>query len=572
MFELYRVLLAAGPHGWRRFWLGVGARSIEQLLDTVPWLLLVLALMNPDFPVSTIALICAGGFALRALVAQGAHGAFAGAFDLLMSLRIRIADRLRQMPLGQLQNRGLGDLSTLMTRDLHQLENVVSHLMAEVIASVVMPLVIWLGCWFWQPELAVSVLVPVAVAVPIYVLLSRWFDRRLVDDHRQRAEISDRFLEYLAGLPTLKLFGNSQRLSEPLLRRLDRLRDLGLGVEKSGGSAVLAATWLTEMSVVIWVLVPTMPFVTVSPLDWMLGLLVLLAIVKPLLSLGIWVALLRVTFESAHRLRVVLRAPVQPQSGATVEGGSWRFDSVGFGYESDQPVVRNLSFDIPAGSTTAIVGPSGAGKSTLLHLAARFFEPDQGRILLEGRDLREIGAVDFYRNLSMVTQDVQLFDGSVADNLRLARPEASDDDLRMACEDAQLGDWLSRSPEGLDTRIGENGNRLSGGERQRLSIARALLKQAPLLLLDEATAALDRGRERALVAVLETLCRDKTVLVVAHRLDTLLRADQILVLDEGRLVARGAHAELLQTSDLYRRLWHAYGRHPVDIEHPARTR
>lgn len=232
------------------------------------------------------------------------------------------------------------------------------------------------------------------------------------------------------------------------------------------------------------------------------------------------------------------------------------FEGVGFRYDtSAEWVLRDVSFRAPQGRIVAVVGPSGGGKSTLLHLLARFFDPQEGRITLGGVDLRDLGPDRLYDHLSFVFQDVQLFDGSVLENVRIGRPDATDAEVMAACRAARCDEFIRRLPQGYETPIGENGQRLSGGQRQRLSIARALLKDAPVLLLDEATASVDPEAQHEIQEAISRLIKGRTVIVIAHRLHTIQHADQILLLAQGRIIERGSHDELLRAGGLYRDMW-----------------
>jgi ATP-binding cassette subfamily B protein len=236
-------------------------------------------------------------------------------------------------------------------------------------------------------------------------------------------------------------------------------------------------------------------------------------------------------------------------------GHDLTFDAVTFGYVPGQSVLREVSFTARAGTTTAVVGPSGAGKSTLLALAARFYDPDSGTVRLGGADLRRLTATQLFGLVSVVFQDVYLFYGTVRENIAFGRPDADDEAIVAAATAARCHDFIAALPDGYQTRIGEGGLTLSGGERQRLSIARAILKDAPIILLDEPTAALDPLTEQAVQQALAVLTHDRTVVVVAHRLSTIRTADQIIVMQDGRLVQSGRHNNLIASGGLYAHLW-----------------
>ncbi len=252
------------------------------------------------------------------------------------------------------------------------------------------------------------------------------------------------------------------------------------------------------------------------------------------------------------------RAEVQDRAGAQplrIERGSVRFEDVRFAYDPDRPILKGLTFDVPAGKTVAIVGPSGAGKSTLSRLLFRLYDVSGGRILIDGQDIRDVTQESLRAAIGMVPQDTVLFNDTIRYNIRYGRWDASDEEVEAAARTAQIDDFIRMSPKGYETEVGERGLKLSGGEKQRVAIARTVLKAPPILVLDEATSALDSHTEHEIQEALERVSRNRTSLVIAHRLSTIVGADEIIVLDRGRIVERGTHVELLAAEGVYASMW-----------------
>jgi len=298
----------------------------------------------------------------------------------------------------------------------------------------------------------------------------------------------------------------------------------------------------------------------IDPATAVAALVLLFALYGPLVNLVAVMETTRLADASLTRMDRVLEAvPLpQPVSPRAAQGFHVTFDHVRFGYRPGDVVLQDISFEAPPRSMTAIVGPSGSGKSTILNLLARFWDVDQGSIRVGGVDVRELAADALHDLVSVVFQDVYLFSGTIYDNIAFGRKGATAAEVEAAARAAQAHDFIMALPAGYATRVGEAGANLSGGERQRLSIARAILKNAPIVLLDEITASIDPSNQRAIQAALQALVADKTVIVVAHRLSTIRNADQILVVEAGRLVERGRHDALLDAGGLYARLWQSW--------------
>ncbi|MEO1270666.1 MAG: ABC transporter ATP-binding protein, partial [Myxococcota bacterium] len=310
---------------------------------------------------------------------------------------------------------------------------------------------------------------------------------------------------------------------------------------------------------------------TLQPEVLLLFIVVSLKFFQPLFDLGVSILLLRFGQQALERTEAILGTPILPEPSApqVPTGAAIQFSEVSFRYQdAERPALDKVNAQMPERSLTAIVGASGSGKSTMVHLIARLWDIEEGSITMGGVDLRDMTTAELHRQITMVFQDVTLFNGTVRENVLIGKPDATDAELEQAARAAQAHDFIMGLPQGYDTPIGGEGARLSGGEKQRLSIARALLKNAPIVLLDEATASIDPAAEIHIQRAIDALVRERTVVVIAHRLRTIARAHHILVLHEGRLVEAGSHHQLLERDDRYAALWKAQARQRDGSETP----
>ncbi|MGB3434552.1 ABC transporter ATP-binding protein, partial [Achromobacter sp.] len=488
--------------------------------------------------------------------------AHAMAYQLLADMRVKLYDKLERLAPAYLLQRRSGDLVALATQDVEMVEYFYAHTIAPAIVSVLVPLSVlgFLGVYSWPVALA---LLPFLA----YALVSPVRGRRKVDALGDKArealgEMSAHTTDTIQGLADLTAFQATGRRRDEFLRvadryrtrRLDILDDLSrqtVGFEIAMGLGGLAVAVVGALQVSAGALAAGM-----------LPLLVLIALATflPVSEISQVSRQLADTIAATRRLHVVANEPEPVTDGplpapVSAHGLSLAFDRVSFAYPGKSAdTLRDLSFKVPAGTTVAVVGASGAGKSTVASLLLRFWDPQAGQVKLDGVDLRELQLDGLRERVALVTQDTYLFNDTLEGNIRLARPEASPEDLARALEQAALSDFVRALPEGLATRVGERGMQLSGGQRQRISIARAFLKNAPVLILDEATSHLDTLSEMQVRGALDVLMRHRTTLVIAHRLSTIRDADLILVLERGSLAESGTHDQLLKRQGVYARL------------------
>ncbi|PTW95020.1 ABC transporter [Achromobacter mucicolens] len=488
--------------------------------------------------------------------------AHAMAYQLLADMRVKLYDKLERLAPAYLLQRRSGDLVALATQDVEMVEYFYAHTIAPAIVSVLVPLSVlgFLGFYSWPVALA---LLPFLA----YALLSPVRGRQRVDalgDKARQAlgEMSAHTTDTIQGLADLTAFQATGRRRDQFLKVADHYRERRLAILRDLSRQTAwfeTAMGLGGLAVAV---VGALQVQAGALSAGMLPLLVLIALATflPVSEISQVSRQLADTIAATRRLHVVANEPEPVVDGplpapVAAHGLSLAFDHVSFAYPGKrQDTLHDLSFTVPAGATVAIVGASGAGKSTVASLLLRFWDPREGAVKLDGVDVRQLRLDGLRERVALVTQDTYLFNDTLEGNIRLARPEASREDLMRALEQAALGDFVERLPEGLATRVGERGMQLSGGQRQRISIARAFLKNAPVLILDEATSHLDTLSEMQVRGALDVLMRRRTTLVIAHRLSTIRDADLILVLDRGTLAESGTHDQLLRKQGVYARL------------------
>ena len=482
---------------------------------------------------------------------------YVAAYTESESIRLRLADHLRKLPMSFFNRRDTTDVADRIMGDVTAQESMLSSTLPQLIAGTVSTAVIcvMLAFFDWRLACCAMVTLPLSAAV---IALSRRREKRLFErQNRIRLDALARMQDYLEGIKDIRACRAVGKDSAAMEQAMLELKRVTMRVELAVDVSVSLASAILRSGVGLTACVGAMLLAS-GGVDFMVLLMFLLIVSRvysPILALVSQLPNLLNLSTKTARIKAVMDEPEAKGSApADVSGHSLSFQNVRFGY-GDEAVLHGISFDAQEGKVTALVGPSGSGKSTCAQLAAKFWEPNSGRILCSGKDIAGFSEESWLAHVSIVFQDVILFDDTVANNIRIGREGASDEEVAEAARTAHCLEFIEKLPQGFDTMLGENGASLSGGERQRLSIARALLKDAPVVLLDEATASLDPENETLIQRAVGTLCAGKTVVVIAHRLRTVANADKIVVLDDGRVAEEGSHKTLLAEDGLYARLW-----------------
>lgn len=478
--------------------------------------------------------------------------------DLLLGMHHRVGDHLARLPLGWFGTDRRGRLTHSMSQGTANIIGVPAHLMQPVISAAVTPAVVAVGMFVFDWRLAMALLVAGLVLLATHNWAQSAIARSLDKIDSAAVEAASRVVEFAQRQPVLRAFGRTAENNRSLDDALVGQRRAYGEMSRNAVTALIAFSTAVQ-AVFVALIAVGVTLALGGSLDAaeLIALLVLVTrFIGPLIEVVDHAAALRMASEDIDRIDEVLAVQPLPEGSTTSlnKPGEVRFEHVTFGY-GDRPVLSDVSFEAHPGTLTAIVGPSGSGKTTMLRLAARFWDVDSGAIRVGGVDVRELTTEALTGQLAMVFQDVYLFDGTIEDNIRIGRPDATAEEIQEAARLARVDEIVDRLPDGWNTRVGEGGVGLSGGERQRVSIARALVKHAPIVLLDEATAALDPDNEAAVTAAIQALAERRTLIVVAHRLHTVASADQILVLDGGQITQRGTHAELIDRPGRYQDFW-----------------
>ena len=487
---------------------------------------------------------------------QQYHATYGLVYNEVKSTRLSLAERLRKLPLGYFGKRDLADLTETLMGDVNRMEHVWSHVLGYLYGAYISTAIIAVCLLVYDWRLTIACLWGVPVAFGL-LFGTRKISARASERTKQAAiRVSDGIQEALENVREIRATNQEARYLAGLNQKIDDHEKVTIQGELGTGIFVNAASVIMRLGVATTILAGA-SLILSGQIDFMLLFLFLLVITRVYAPFDQSLALIAEMFVSqvsADRMNEIYDTPIaEGTERFQPKGHDIVFDHVGFAYDKKK-VLDGVSFTAREGEVTALVGPSGSGKSTCARLAARLWDGTEGTIRVGGVDISTVDPEALLTDYSMVFQDVVLFDDTVMENIRLGKRGATDEEVRAAAEAANCGEFIRRLPQGYDTPIGENGAKLSGGERQRISIARALLKNAPIVLLDEATASLDVENETKVQGALSRLLAGKTVLVIAHRMRTVAGADHIVVLENGHVAEQGTPAELMERGGLYRRM------------------
>ena len=561
MFDAYRRFFAfAGKQAgtWKKGLVFEFLRSIFEAFQFIALLIVLRALVEQNVTAATAWVafgtmaVSVAGAALFWYLAHNSEGQ--ANYRMCGDKRIHIGERMKYMPMGYFNSQSLGALTAAATTTMEEIEGMSFAVIARTVVGIIRTLVFTVAilCLDWR----------VGIVFLLGVLLFLWVNAGLLKKSRQlsperihaQTALVDAALEYIQGMSVVRAFRGSRAAEKTMNEAIGQTEQKNFKLERKRIPYNVLEQIVLRVAAVVAILLSIWLFLqgSMSLFTCLMMTVSAFLVYSELESAGEMFFMLPMIDASISQVDAIDQAPRMDEGGSvrTPQNRDITFDHVDFSY-GERKIIQDVSFTVPEGTTTAIVGPSGSGKTTLTSLMARFWDVDSGSVKLGGIDVKDYALDSLMSNFSMVFQTVYLFNDSIENNIKFGKPDATHEEVVAAAKAARCHDFISALPEGYDTVIGEGGATLSGGERQRLSIARAMLKDAPIVILDEATANVDPENEADLQEAIEALTGGKTIIMIAHRLKTVRRANQILVLEHGRITQRGTHEQLIQEPGIY---------------------
>lgn len=567
MLKIIRRVLRLSGNLSKRIWGSFICGFLESMFGLLPIaaVFLVLIELQNGQPITgqtwgiVIGLI-AGGLILRMIFKYLVYRLQSTAgFEFVARERIALGDRLRNVPMGFFHDNSVGDITATVTTDLNFLENYSMHILDKVTTGV-LSMIVMAGCilaFDWR--IGLIFVAGILLSFPIYSHMQKKGKALSAKRQKIQSEAVAATLEYVQGISVVKSFNMCDKNLSDIEDAYESNAAASYGVERVFTPLNMTYSMVFRISACMIMLCAGILAVggDLSFADLAVILIASFTIFNPIEVMGQMTTMIRTMDAALDRVERIKQAKKIDENGRDIPLDSFDigFEHVSFAYENGNPILKDVSFSIPQGSMTAIVGPSGGGKTTITRLIARFWDVQEGSITIGGHDVKEFTCDSLLKNMSMVFQNVYLFHDTIENNIKFGCPDATHEQVAEAAKKACCHDFISALPQGYDTVIGEGGSTLSGGEKQRISIARAMLKDAPIILLDEATASVDPENEVHLQQAISALVKNKTLIVIAHRLSTIRDADQILVVDNGKIVEKGVHAELIQQKGIYQKFW-----------------
>lgn len=567
MPKIIRRVLRLSGNLSKRIWGSFICGFLESMFGLLPIaaVFLVLIELQNGQPITgqtwgiVIGLI-AGGLILRMIFKYLVYRLQSTAgFEFVARERIALGDRLRNVPMGFFHDNSVGDITATVTTDLNFLENYSMHILDKVTTGV-LSMIVMAGCilaFDWR--IGLIFVAGILLSFPIYSHMQKKGKALSAKRQKIQSEAVAATLEYVQGISVVKSFNMCDKNLSDIEDAYESNAAASYGVERVFTPLNMTYSMVFRISACMIMLCAGILAVggDLSFANLAVILIASFTIFNPIEVMGQMTTMIRTMDAALDRVERIKQAKKIDENGRDIPLDSFDigFEHVSFAYENGNPILKDVSFSIPQGSMTAIVGPSGGGKTTITRLIARFWDVQEGSITIGGHDVKEFTCDSLLKNMSMVFQNVYLFHDTIENNIKFGCPDATHEQVVEAAKKACCHDFISALPQGYDTVIGEGGSTLSGGEKQRISIARAMLKDAPIILLDEATASVDPENEVHLQQAISALVKNKTLIVIAHRLSTIRDADQILVVDNGKIVEKGVHAELIQQKGIYQKFW-----------------